>query len=90
MNTNTSLNISLPKTLKTYVTRRVSQKHFSNPSDYIRTLIREDRVHQEEEKLEQMLVEGIESGPAELMTQKDWNALWGRARKEAKRRRRTV
>jgi antitoxin ParD1/3/4 len=60
--TTTSLNISLPEALKEYVQERVAEKAYSNPSDYIRALIREDRKRRAEEKLEQLLLEGIASG----------------------------
>jgi antitoxin ParD1/3/4 len=40
---NTSMNVSLPEALKEYVQERVAQGAFSNPSDYVRALIHEDR-----------------------------------------------
>ena len=69
---NTSMNVSLPETLKDYVQERVAEGTFSNPSDYVRALIREDMRRREEEKLDALLMEGINSGPAEPMTAKDW------------------
>lgn len=41
--TTASLHVSLPETLKDYVTERVREGAFSNPSDYVRALIRADR-----------------------------------------------
>ena len=58
----TSLNISLPEALKEFVHERVAEKAYSNPSDYIRTLIREDQKRRAEEKLEDLLLEGLASG----------------------------
>ena len=69
---NTSMNVSLPETLKDYVQERVAEGTFSNPSDYVRALIREDMKRRAEEKLDALLMEGINSGPAEPMTAKDW------------------
>jgi antitoxin ParD1/3/4 len=60
--TTTSLNISLPEALKEFVHERVAEKAYSNPSDYIRALIREDQKRRAEEKLAQLLLEGLESG----------------------------
>jgi antitoxin ParD1/3/4 len=60
----TSLNISLPEALKEFVHERVAEKAYSNPSDYIRTLIREDQKRRAEEKLEDLLLEGLASGEA--------------------------
>lgn len=66
--TTTSLNISLPEALKEFVHERVAEKTYSNPSDYVRALIREDQKRRAEEKLEQLLLEGLESGPAQPVT----------------------
>ena len=73
MNT-TTLHISLPETLKQYVKERVTEEHFSNPSDYIRVLIRDDQKRREEKKLEQMLLEGLASGSRTIDPQ-DWQEL---------------
>ena len=69
---NTSMNVSLPETLKDYVQERVAEGTYSNPSDYVRALIREDMKRRAEEKLDALLMEGINSGPAEPMTREDW------------------
>ena len=37
---NTSMNVSLPETLKEYVEERVAGGIYSNPSDFVRSLIR--------------------------------------------------
>lgn len=39
----TSMNISLPAALREFALRRVEEGAFSNPSDYVRSLIRADR-----------------------------------------------
>ena len=39
----TSLNISLPETLKTYVEGQVASGDWGTPSEYIRELIRQDK-----------------------------------------------
>lgn len=39
----TSLHVSLPESLKEFVLKRVEEGAFSNPSDYVRALIRADR-----------------------------------------------
>ena len=57
-----SMNVSLPESLKEYVKERCVQGDFSNPSDYIRALIREDKKRCAQEKLEALLIEGLGSG----------------------------
>jgi antitoxin ParD1/3/4 len=81
----TSMNVSLPEALKEFVLERVAEQHFSNPSDYIRHLIREDRKRAAQEKLEAKLLEGFEGDPAELNDQ-DWASI----REEVHRRRRAA
>jgi antitoxin ParD1/3/4 len=71
----TTLHVSLPQALKTYVKKRVQERQYSNASDYVRALIRADQVRQEEDRLERMLIEGIGSGAATPMTKKKWAAL---------------
>ena len=66
----TSLNISLPDPLKTYVEDRVSSGDFGTPSEYIRMLIRQDKEHRrsgiETELLEALQTKQISIAPAEL------------------------
>ena len=38
-------------------------------------LVQQDRERQAKERLETMLREGLESGPAELMTAQDWEEI---------------
>ena len=62
-----SLNISLPQSLKDYVEDRVSVGGYSTPSEYLRELLRQDQKQRSEEKLETLLLEGLESGePIEI------------------------
>ena len=63
---NTSLNISLPEGLKAFVKERVQQAHYSTPSDYVRDLIRADQKRQAKEKLDQLLLEGLETASEEV------------------------
>ena len=77
-----SMNVSLPDPLKHYVKERVSEGEFSNPSDYVRTLIREDRNRRAKERLEELLLEGLDSGEATEMTSSDWDDVRGEVQKK--------
>jgi antitoxin ParD1/3/4 len=67
MGSMTSLNISLPQTMKDYVENCVQSGAFSTPSEYIRALIRDDQKRRAEERLEALLLEGLNSGdPIEI------------------------
>ena len=60
----TSLNVSLPKSLKQHVERQVREGGYSTPSEYVRALLREDRKRKAEQDLEALLLEGLDSGEA--------------------------
>jgi antitoxin ParD1/3/4 len=70
------MNISLPDSLKEYVKERVEEESYSTPSDYMRSLIREDMHRRDEQKLEQMLLEGIRSGRGMEIGSKEWKEFW--------------
>jgi antitoxin ParD1/3/4 len=72
----TTMHISLSDSLKEHIKDRVEEERYSNPSDYVRALIREDLKHRDKQKLEQMLLHGLESGSREL-TPTDWQTLKG-------------
>ena len=56
-----TMNISLPDTLKTYVDEQVTQRGYGTSSEYMRELIRKD---QECQHLRGLLLEGAASAPA--------------------------
>lgn len=56
-----TLNISLPETMHSYVEAQVEQGMYGSTSDYIRTLIREDQKRRAQEELEARLLAALES-----------------------------
>jgi antitoxin ParD1/3/4 len=56
-----SMNISLPGPLKAFVDGLVAQGRYSSVSEYMRELIRGDERRKAQERLEALLVEGLES-----------------------------
>lgn len=73
-----SMNISLPEPLKEFVEGQIASGRYSSASEYIRELIREDEKRKAEERLEALLLEGLQ-GKEAAVTRDDWNAI----RKEA-------
>lgn len=57
-----TMNISLPDTLRGFVENRVVEGNFGTVSEYIRELVRADQKRKAQERLEELLVEGLESG----------------------------
>jgi len=67
-----SLNISLPQSLKDYVEGQVESSGYSTPSEYVRELLRQDQQRRAEQKLESMLLEGLNSGDPIEITPEYW------------------
>ncbi len=70
----TSMNISLPEELKEYVEER-THSGYSTPSEYVRELIREDQKRRSKERLEALLLEGLNSGDPIPADVKFWTEL---------------
>jgi len=83
-----SLNISLPKTLREYIEDRVREDGYSTPSEYLRSLIREDQKRKAVGRIEALLLEGLASGEPIEVNQAFWrkkrSALTARHRKARK------
>jgi antitoxin ParD1/3/4 len=67
----TSMNVSLPESLRTFAEERASAR-YSSASEYIRELIRRDQKEAAKEKLEELLIEGLESGKPIVVTEDYW------------------
>ena len=67
----TTVTISLPESLKEFIGAQVAQGGFGTVSEYFRALIRDDQKRKVQEKLEAMLLEGLQS-EAKEMTTEDW------------------
>jgi antitoxin ParD1/3/4 len=58
----TTMNISLPDSMRAFIEQKVPQGGYSTASEYIRQLVREDQKRAAQERLETLLMEGINSG----------------------------
>ncbi|HEY9419844.1 MAG TPA: type II toxin-antitoxin system ParD family antitoxin [Thermoanaerobaculia bacterium] len=82
----TTLNISLPENLKSFVEDQVASGGFSTVSEYIRSLIRDAQERKAREALEAKLLEALGAEPEE-MGKMDWEALRSRVRLRASEKR---
>lgn len=80
------MNISMPEDMRRWIESIVAQEQFGTSSEYVRSLIREDRRRRLKEQIEQKLVEALDSPSAEL-TGADWDDV--RARVAGKNRSRS-
>jgi antitoxin ParD1/3/4 len=64
------VNISLPDQMKQYIEARIGEGGYNTTSEYFRDLVREDQKRRAEERLETLLLQGLES-PASVWTKDD-------------------
>jgi len=68
------MNISLPEQLKRYVEAQI-KAGYSTPSEYVRELIRDDQKRRARRRLEELLLEGMNSGESVQADEKFWADL---------------
>jgi antitoxin ParD1/3/4 len=83
-----TMNISLPDEMKAFVEAQAAKKGFGTVSEYVRAMIREAQQRTaERERLDALLLDGIDSGPGTPLTRADWDDIrregtkWAAARK---------
>jgi len=63
----TTLNISLPESMRDFISEQVAKGGYSTTSEYIRHLIRQELERVAKTKLETLLLEGLDRGePIEI------------------------
>ncbi len=70
-----TMNISLPDTMKTFVEQELDRGGYMTASEYFRDLVRAEQRRRVQEKLEGLLLEGIQSGPGIPATPQVWKNL---------------
>jgi len=68
----TTLNISLPDSMRAFIDEQVAQGGYSTASEYVRQLVREDQKRVTEKRLEALLLEGLQSGDAVEVSDAWW------------------
>jgi antitoxin ParD1/3/4 len=80
------MNISLPDTMRDYIEEQVAQGGYSSASEYFRELVRQDQKQRANERLQTMLLEGLNSGNATEMTAQDWEDIRQAVREKTNKR----
>lgn len=75
-----TMNISLPDTLKAFVDEQVAGRSYGTSSEYVRELIRKD---QDRQRLRRLLLDGAESTPGAPADDDYFEGLRVRARRTA-------
>ncbi len=78
----TTLNISLPESLKSFVEEQVAVGGYSTASEYVRSLIREAQERRTKAELEGKLLAALGAEAASMGTA-DWDQLRERVRRIA-------
>lgn len=73
-----TMNISLPDALKSFVDEQVASRGYGTSSEYVRELIRKD---QDRQQLRRLLLDGASSPPTAPFGSGDFDALRERARR---------
>ena len=82
----TTVTISLPESLKTFIDEQLATKGYGNVSEYFRSLLRAAQEREEDERLEALLVEGLAAGGKDMpLTRAFWKDLKAEAMDLAKK-----
>jgi antitoxin ParD1/3/4 len=69
------LNISLPNQISDFIERQAIADGFSTPSEYVfHIILREQERLEQQQRVESMLIEGLDSGKSVEATDDWWNA----------------
>jgi antitoxin ParD1/3/4 len=72
MGTIETMNIALPESMKQFVRDRVLEGGYSSVSEYVRELIRADQRRRMEDRVDGLLLEGLDSGAPIPVTKEYW------------------
>lgn len=75
----TTMNVSVSDELKSFVDAQIADGGYSTVSEYIRALLRDAQKRVAHEKLDRLLLEGLDSGPSQPITPEFWDELRARA-----------
>ena len=82
----TTVTISLPESLKTFIDEQLATKGYGNVSEYFRSLLRAAQERDEDARLEALLVEGLAAGGKDIpLTRAFWKDLKAEAMDLAKK-----
>jgi antitoxin ParD1/3/4 len=81
-----TIQISLPDELMDFIEEEVKLGAYSDADEYLEDLVAFAKEDKARSSLEALLIEGLESGPAEPMTDQDWESMRARIRERGQAR----
>jgi antitoxin ParD1/3/4 len=70
-----TMNVSLPAPLRGALEKKLERHSYGTASEYVRDLIRKDLQREAIAQVDDLLLDGLHSGPATPMTDQDWQEL---------------
>ncbi len=70
-----TVTVSLPAHLKAFVDSQVTAKGHGSCGEYIALLVQKAYLEKHREQIEELLLEGLDSGPATPLTAQDWKDI---------------
>ena len=72
---NTTVNISMPKSMKDDVDEIVESEGYGNTSEFFRDLVRGRLNERSQRKLDELILNGLNSGPSTPLTHADFEEI---------------
>lgn len=81
------MEISLPDDMKAFIEGEAVKNGFDTVSEYVQAILRDvQHRHIERERLDALLIEGLDSGPATPLIKEDWEHIRREGQKLIERR----
>ncbi|CAN1213245.1 type II toxin-antitoxin system ParD family antitoxin [Tumidithrix helvetica PCC 7403] len=74
----TTVNVSLPDSMREFILEQIKEGSYSTVSEYLRYLIRQEQKRVAQEKLDAMLLEGLNRRESVKMTDELWEQMRSR------------
>lgn len=71
----TVLQVSILEPLKTFIDDLLDRGEYKDAGEYVQALIERDRRSREEAALETLLLDGLDSGPSQSVTEGTWDEI---------------
>jgi antitoxin ParD1/3/4 len=76
--------LALPESLEKFVEQEVAEGGYESAEKYIRRLISVEHKRRAKERLEALMLEGLNSGEPEEVTPEWWAKLWAEVERDSK------
>jgi antitoxin ParD1/3/4 len=79
----TTMNISLPAPLKSWIEQQVELRGYSTASEFVRDVLRREQEQALRSAVDARLLQAIDSGESTPMTRQDWRRIRAEGLKQA-------